>query len=164
MSGVAEALVDARGRPRVVVSGMGVKSPAGLDVDSMWATVLAGKGVARRIERFDPSELPVQFAGEARGFDPEPYFGPKEVRRVDRFTQLGFSAAADAIDHAGDLSRARREPGQPFLRPDDDAERSRRPDLDPVRIQRPRSVSLHRVRSRRQRAGRRRTHDPRRQR
>ncbi len=103
MSGVAEALVDARGRPRVVVSGMGVKSPAGLDVDSMWATVLAGKGVARRIERFDPSELPVQFAGEARGFDPEPYFGPKEVRRVDRFTQLGFSAAADAIDHAGEL-------------------------------------------------------------
>ena len=98
------SLVDARGRPRVVVTGMGVKSPAGLDVDSMWATVLAGKGVARRIERFDPSELPVQFAGEAGGFDPEAYFGPKEVRRVDRFTQLGFAAAADAIEHAGDLA------------------------------------------------------------
>jgi 3-oxoacyl-[acyl-carrier-protein] synthase II len=96
-------LLDARGRPRVVVTGMGVKSPAGLDVDSMWAIVLAGKGVARRIERFDPSELPVQFAGEVRDFDPAPYFNPKEVRRVDRFTQLGFSAAADAIEHAGEL-------------------------------------------------------------
>jgi 3-oxoacyl-[acyl-carrier-protein] synthase II len=69
----------------------------------MWTTVCAGKGTAARIERFDPSELPVQFAGEVRAFDAEPYFGSKEVRRVDRFTQLGFSAAADAIEHAGEL-------------------------------------------------------------
>ena len=95
--------LDARGRPRVVVTGMGAKTPAGVDVETLWATVLAGKGAAARIERFDPSELPVKFAGEVRDFDPQPYFGPKEVRRVDRFTQLGFSAAADAIEQAGDL-------------------------------------------------------------
>jgi 3-oxoacyl-[acyl-carrier-protein] synthase II len=95
--------LDARGRPRVVVTGMGVKTPAGVDVDTLWANVCAGKGAAARIERFDPSELPVQFAGEVLDLDPEKYFGPKEVRRVDRFTQLGFAAAADAIEQAGDL-------------------------------------------------------------
>ena len=54
--------LDARGRTRVVVTGIGVKTPAGTDVDTMWDTVLAGRGTAGRIERWDPSELPVQFA------------------------------------------------------------------------------------------------------
>jgi 3-oxoacyl-[acyl-carrier-protein] synthase II len=96
-------LLDSHGRPRVVVTGMGVKTPAGVDVDTMWSTVRAARGTAAVIERFDPSELPVRFAGEVRDFDPEPYFGPKEVRRVDRFTQLGFGAAADALSDAGEL-------------------------------------------------------------
>jgi 3-oxoacyl-[acyl-carrier-protein] synthase II len=96
-------LHDARGRPRVVVTGFGVKTPAGVEVDGFWRTILAGRGTAATIERFDPTELPVRFAGEVRDFDPEPYFGPKEVRRVDRFTQLGFGAAADAIADAGEL-------------------------------------------------------------
>jgi 3-oxoacyl-[acyl-carrier-protein] synthase II len=95
--------LDSRGRPRVAVTGMGAKTPAGNEVEAMWATVLAGQGVARRIERFDPSELPVQFAGEVHDYDMEAYFGPKEIRRVDRFTQLGFGAAADAIADAGEL-------------------------------------------------------------
>jgi 3-oxoacyl-[acyl-carrier-protein] synthase II len=96
-------LLDSHGRPRVVVTGMGVKTPAGVDVDGMWATIRAGRGTAGTIARFDPSELPVRFAGEVRDYDPEPYFGPKEVRRVDRFTQLGFGAAADALSDAGEL-------------------------------------------------------------
>jgi 3-oxoacyl-[acyl-carrier-protein] synthase II len=94
--------LDARGRPRVVVTGMGVKTPAGTTVDSMWATVRAGKGAARRIRRWDPSNIPVQIAGEV-DFDPVDYFGPKEVRRQDRFTLLGFAAAADALADAGEL-------------------------------------------------------------
>lgn len=97
------AFLDARGRPRVVVTGMGVKTPAGVTVDALWAAVCAGKGTAKRIQRFDPSELPVQFAGEVLDLEPEKYFGPKEVRRVDRFTQLGFGAAADALEQAGEL-------------------------------------------------------------
>ena len=95
--------VDSHGRPRVVVTGMGVKTPAGVDVESLWSRVCAGQGAAKRIERFDPSELPVQFAGEVLEYDPTAYFGPKEVRRVDRFTQLGFGAAADAVSDAGEL-------------------------------------------------------------
>ena len=57
-------LVDAHGRPRVVVTGMGVKTPAGVTIDSFWDTVCAGRGTARTIERLDASELPVRFAGE----------------------------------------------------------------------------------------------------
>jgi 3-oxoacyl-[acyl-carrier-protein] synthase II len=96
-------LVDAHGRPRVVVTGMGAKTPAGVDVPTMWERVLAGVGTAAPIERFDASELPVRFAGEVLEYDPAPYFNPKEVRRVDRFTQLGFGAAADALSDAGEL-------------------------------------------------------------
>lgn len=96
-------LLDAHGRPRVVVTGMGVKTPAGVDVEPFWEAVRAGRGTAKTIQRFDASELPVRFAGEVLDYDPVPYFGPKEVRRVDRFTQLGFGAAADALTDAGEL-------------------------------------------------------------
>ena len=98
------SLTDYRGRPRVVVTGIGVKTPAGLDVTTMWETIRAGRGTAARIERFDPSNLPVQFAGEVRDFDPVPYLGPKEARHSDRFTHLGFAAAADALGDAGELA------------------------------------------------------------
>jgi len=94
---------DHRGRPRVAVTGLGVKTPAGTDVASFWSTVRAGRATAAPIEQFDPSELPVRFASEVRDFDPVPYFGPKEARRNDRVTQLGFGAAADALADAGDL-------------------------------------------------------------
>lgn len=96
-------LLDARGRPRVVITGTGVKTPAGVTVEALWEAVQAGRSAAKTIQRFDPSELPVRFAGEVLDYEPLDYFGPKEVRRVDRFTELGFGAAADAISDAGEL-------------------------------------------------------------
>jgi 3-oxoacyl-[acyl-carrier-protein] synthase II len=101
MSGTSSA-VDHRGRPRVAVTGLGVKSPAGNDVASFWETVLAGRSMAANIETFDTSDLPVRFACEVKGFDGAEYLGPKEVRRVDRNAQLGFAAGIDAIRDAGD--------------------------------------------------------------
>ncbi len=95
--------LDHRGRPRIVVTGMGVKCPAGNDVETMWSNIRAGRAMARTITIFDPSELPVRIAGEVRDYDPTDYFGPKEVRRQDRVTHLGFGAAADAIADAGEL-------------------------------------------------------------
>ncbi len=95
--------LDHRGRPRVVVTGAGVKTPAGNDVASFWQELCAGRTTARTIESFDPSELSIRFAGEVRDFDPVVYFGPKEARRQDRVTQLGFGAAADALAEAGEL-------------------------------------------------------------
>jgi 3-oxoacyl-[acyl-carrier-protein] synthase II len=95
--------VDHRGRPRVVVTGVGMKTPAGTELGPFWETVKAGRASARSIELFDASDLPVKIACEVRDFDPEPYFGPKEVRRQDRVTHLGFSAAVDALADAGDI-------------------------------------------------------------
>jgi 3-oxoacyl-[acyl-carrier-protein] synthase II len=95
--------VDQRGRPRVVVTGVGVKTPAGNDVASFWEQLCAGRASARRIESFDPANLSITFAGEVRDFDAVEYFGPKEARRQDRVTQLGFGAAADALGDAGEL-------------------------------------------------------------
>jgi 3-oxoacyl-[acyl-carrier-protein] synthase II len=97
----ADAL-DARGRSRVAVTGLGVKSPAGNDLDTFWSRLLSGRSTAAMIERYDPSPMPVRIGCEVRDFDPTAYVGPKEARRMDRVTQLGVAAAADALADAGD--------------------------------------------------------------
>jgi 3-oxoacyl-[acyl-carrier-protein] synthase II len=101
-NGASGSMVDHRGRPRVAVTGMGLKTPAGNDVASFWETVLAGRPMAANIESFDTSYLPVRFACQVKDFDAVEYLGPKEVRRVDRNAQLGFAAAIDANRDAGD--------------------------------------------------------------
>lgn len=88
---------DHRGRPRVAVTGMGVKSPAGQTVEDMWTGLLAARSAAAPVTLFDPSAHTVGFACEVTDFDPLPYVGPKEVRRTDRTALLGLAAAADAI-------------------------------------------------------------------
>jgi len=95
---------DRRGRARVVVTGMGVKTPAGTDLAGFWSALLAGRPTAAPITRFDASALPVGFACEVPGFDPGAYLGHKEARRADRVSQLGYAAACDALDHAGELA------------------------------------------------------------
>ena len=94
--------LDHRGRPRVVVTGLGVKTPAGNDVATFWETLLAGRSMAADITSFDTTDLPVRFACQVKDFDGAEYLGPKEVRRVDRNAQLGFAAAIDAVRSAGE--------------------------------------------------------------
>ncbi len=89
-------------RPRVAITGMGVKTPAGCDLDTFWETLKAGRSAAAPIRRVDPASLPVRFACEVTEFDPTTYFDTKEARRTDRVAQLGFAAAADALSDAGD--------------------------------------------------------------
>jgi len=97
------AHLDHRGRPRVAVTGMGVKAPAGTDVEPFWNTVREGTPTAGPIRAFDATNEPVTFACEVPDFDPVAYFGPKDARRQDRVAQLGFAAAADAHADAGEL-------------------------------------------------------------
>src|SRR5581483_7325204 len=97
-------LTDFKGRPRVAVTGMGVKTPAGQDLDTFWTRIREGRSTAGPIQAFDAAEQPVRFACEVHDFDPEAYFGPKEVRRQDRVAHLGMGAAIDAIEDAGELS------------------------------------------------------------
>src|SRR5262245_15353519 len=95
--------LDHKGRHRVAITGIGLKTPAGQDVETFWSTLNANRSVAATLQRFDPSELPVRFGCEVLDYDPTQYVGPKEARRLDRVTHLGLGAAADALADAGEL-------------------------------------------------------------
>ncbi|HKA83278.1 MAG TPA: beta-ketoacyl-ACP synthase II [Acidimicrobiales bacterium] len=96
----AAAPTDHRGRLRVAVTGIGVKTPAGQTVDELWDTLVAARPAAAPITLYDASRHSVGFACEVRGFDAAPYVGPKEVRRTDRAALLAVAAAADALGDA----------------------------------------------------------------
>jgi len=92
--------LDHRGRPRVAVTGMGVKAPTGLTLDALWDGLVSATPAAGPITLFDPADHRVGFACEVKDFDAVPYVGPKEVRRTDRTALLGIAAAADALEAA----------------------------------------------------------------
>ena len=83
---------------RVVVTGMGVASSLGCEVEPFWQNVINGECGIDRVTSFDVSEFACQIAAEIKDFDPTPAFpNAKEVRRADRFTQLGIYAAWKAL-------------------------------------------------------------------
>ncbi|MGL5637629.1 MAG: beta-ketoacyl synthase N-terminal-like domain-containing protein, partial [Bacteroidales bacterium] len=86
---------------RVVVTGLGAISPLGSTLPETWEAVLNGKSGAGPITLFDASKFKTQFACEVKGFDPLKYFERKEVRKYDRYAQLGIVAAKEAIEDAG---------------------------------------------------------------
>jgi 3-oxoacyl-[acyl-carrier-protein] synthase II len=96
---------------RVVITGMGVVSPVGNDLESFWQNLLAGQCGVDRITAFDPSGYATQFAAEVKNFDPTPAFpSPKEVRRTDRYSQFGVYAAWQALKDSGlDLEKTDRD-------------------------------------------------------
>jgi len=88
-------------RRRVVVTGIGAVSPNGLCRESFWAAALQGRSGIRRIQRFDPSDLSVQIAGEIVGFEPTRYISEKDTANVSRVVPLAIAAADEAIRDAG---------------------------------------------------------------
>ena len=93
---------------RVVVTGMGLVTPLGVGVQTVWERLIAGLSGVRTIERFDVSDLAVKIAGlvpeglRADGdFEADAYMPPKEQRRVDRFIQYAVAAADEALAAAG---------------------------------------------------------------
>ncbi|MDB5057946.1 MAG: 3-oxoacyl-[acyl-carrier-protein] synthase, partial [Chloroflexi bacterium] len=88
----------------VVITGLGILCPVGIGVSAVWEAMLAGRSGVARITHFDPSPFTVQIAGEVKDFDPSNLAPAKEVRRMDRCTQLTLAAAVQAMDDAG-LSR-----------------------------------------------------------
>lgn len=82
---------------RVVVTGMGVISPLGVNLQSTWQSMLAGHNGIVGITCFDASEMASRIAGEVKDFDPNTYFSSKEIRRMDRFMQFGIAAGVDAL-------------------------------------------------------------------
>jgi 3-oxoacyl-[acyl-carrier-protein] synthase II len=88
-------------RRRVVITGIGPVTPVGIGIDDFWKGLSGGRNGVARIERFDPSDLPVQIAGEVREFEPTDHMEAKEAKRTDRVVQLAVSAAHLAHEDAG---------------------------------------------------------------
>jgi len=86
---------------RVVVTGMGLVTALGKDLESSWEALLQGKGGVRRITRFDPDGFATQIAAEVPDWDPEAYIAKKDVRRQDLFTQLAVAASDMALADSG---------------------------------------------------------------
>ncbi|GAB4323585.1 MAG: beta-ketoacyl-ACP synthase II [Dehalococcoidia bacterium] len=90
-----------RSRRRVVVTGLGAITPAGLSVDELWANLVAGKSGIGPITFFDPKGYPCRIAGEVRGFEPGEYMDRKAARRMARFSQFMVASARQAFADAG---------------------------------------------------------------
>lgn len=101
---------------RVVVTGLGLVTPLGADVETAWANILASKSGAARITHFDPSDQKCQIACEVKpadhpyGFDPSKRVDHKVQRQVDPFIVFGIDAASQALEDAGltEMSEAER--------------------------------------------------------
>src|SRR5436309_7602053 len=96
---------------RVVITGLGVVSPLGNDLDTFWTSLIAGKCGVDKITSFDAANFDTQIAAEVKNFDPSPAFpSPKEIRRTDRFSQFGVYAGWKALLDSGlDLNSANRD-------------------------------------------------------
>ena len=94
---------------RVVVTGVGLITPVGLDRTSSWEALIEGRSGADYISSFDTDGLQTRIAAEVKGFDPAAALGRKESRRLDRYAQFACVAALEAMEHAG-LDMAREDP------------------------------------------------------
>jgi len=88
-------------RRRVVVTGMGVISPVGNDVETFWKSITEGRSGIGPITRFDASAMRTRIAAEVKGYNPEDFFERKDIRRLDRISQFFMIAAREAMSQAG---------------------------------------------------------------
>src|SRR5712671_1438147 len=87
---------------RVVITGLGVVTPLGHQLDVFWNNLIAGQCGIDRITAFDAAPFDTQIAGQVTNFDPTPAFpSPKEIRRTDRYSQFGLYAGHQALLDSG---------------------------------------------------------------
>ena len=86
---------------RVVITGLGLISPVGNDVEGGWANLVAGRSGIGEISRFDASSFPTRIAGEVKGFDAGQWMPPKEARHFDTFIHYGVAASLQAFRDSG---------------------------------------------------------------
>ena len=95
------ALNEANGMRRVVITGLGMVSSLGNDVQSSWSALVAGESGAAEITAFDHKDYNVHFACELKDFDPTVWIDRKKARRMDRFAQMILAAARQAEADSG---------------------------------------------------------------
>lgn len=86
---------------RVVVTGMGMLTPVGLDVEETWKNILKGKSGVTAVSGFDTTDFPCKIWAKLKNFDVLNYYSPKEARKMDPFTQYGMIAADEAMRDSG---------------------------------------------------------------
>ena len=86
---------------RIAVTGLGLLTPVGNDVESTWSAIRAGESGIRPIERFDVSEFSTRFGGALQAFDRDKYLPAKEARRMDEFMHYGIAAGIQALEDSG---------------------------------------------------------------
>lgn len=94
-------LGSSRQQRRVVITGVGVVTPLGNDVDLFWANLLAGQSGVHDITTLDTSQYKVHFGADIGDFDVGDYADAREVKRLDRFTQFAVHAGGQAIADCG---------------------------------------------------------------
>jgi 3-oxoacyl-[acyl-carrier-protein] synthase II len=96
---------------RVVITGLGVVTPLGHEIETFWQNIVAGKCGIDRITHFDASNFDTKIAAEVKNFEPAPAFPTaKEVRRTDRYAQFGIYAGWRALQDSGlDLEKVNRD-------------------------------------------------------
>ncbi len=105
-------MAGGNGMRRVVITGMGLVSPLGNDVETSWSRLLAGESGAAEITAFDHTDYNVHFACELKDFDPTVWVDRKASRRMDRFAQMILAAARQAESDSGvDVSKAPQRAG-----------------------------------------------------
>ncbi len=88
-------------RRRVAVTGLGVVHGLGHEVESFWASLLAGRSGVARVTHFDPTDYACQIGAEVHDWEAAQHMDPKEARRNDRYTHFGFVAAQQAVRDSG---------------------------------------------------------------
>lgn len=91
---------------RVVVTGIGMINALGLNREDSFKAIVGGRCGVKTISSFDVSEFPVKIAAEITDFDPNSVMDAKEVKKADRFIQLGIKAAKEAMEDSGLLNSA----------------------------------------------------------
>ncbi|HSH05919.1 MAG TPA: beta-ketoacyl-ACP synthase II [Anaerolineae bacterium] len=94
-------LTDSKGRPRIVITGMGAVTPLGNTVADSWESVLIGRSGIGPITKFDSEPFACRIAGEVRGFEAKDYMPFKEARRMSFASQLAVAAFQMAMDDSG---------------------------------------------------------------
>lgn len=86
---------------RVVITGLGIVSPVGLNISESWDNITAGVSGIAPIEHFDTTDFSVRFGGAVKNFDAKEYLSPKDLKKMDTFIHYGIAAAAQAIEDSG---------------------------------------------------------------
>src|SRR5678815_3429348 len=86
---------------RVVITGIGLITPIGNDLEATWSALLAGKSGAGPITLFDASRFATRFGCEVKNWDPSLFFDKRELKHLDRFLQFGVAAGLMAFADAG---------------------------------------------------------------